>query len=86
MKKYYKSKAGFSLIEMVIVIAIIVILAGVIAINIGTYVRRARNKSASGDELRESVIVNISASEDQMNALGFDRLVTSTSQSYISIS
>ena len=86
MKKYYKSKAGFSLIEVVIVIAIIVILAGVIAINIGTYVRRARNKSASGDELRESVIVNISASEDQMNALGFDRLVTSTSQSYISIS
>ncbi len=86
MKRYYKTKAGFSLMEIIVVIAIIVILAGVIAINIGTYIQRARNKSASGDELRSSVIVNISDSETRLSALGFDRLVTSTSQSYISIS
>ena len=37
MKKIQKSKKGFTLVEMVLVIAIIVILAAVLLLGIGTY-------------------------------------------------
>ncbi|MCQ2504750.1 MAG: type II secretion system GspH family protein [Saccharofermentans sp.] len=47
MKKVQKSKRGFTLIEMVLVIAIIVILAGVLSIGISGYLERATNAAAS---------------------------------------
>ena len=47
MKKIQKSKKGFTLIEMVLVIAIIVILAAVLILGIGGYIQRANNASAS---------------------------------------
>ena len=47
MKKIQKSKKGFTLIEMVLVIAIIVILAAVLILGIGGYLARADNASAS---------------------------------------
>ena len=37
MKKIQKSKKGFTLVEMVLVIAIIVILAAVLVLGIGAY-------------------------------------------------
>ena len=43
MKKIQKSKKGFTLIEMVLVIAIIVILAAVLIMGIGGYIQRAQN-------------------------------------------
>ncbi len=43
MKKIQKSKKGFTLIEMVLVIAIIVILAAVMLIGIGTYIQNAQS-------------------------------------------
>ena len=46
MKKIQKSKKGFTLVEMVLVIAIIVILAAVLLLGIGTYLNAA-NKAAS---------------------------------------
>ena len=47
MKKIRKSKVGFTLIEMVLVIAIIVILAAVLVMNVGTYINRAKNAASS---------------------------------------
>lgn len=42
MKRLYKNSRGFTLIEIVIVIAIIVILAGVMFLAVSTYVNRAK--------------------------------------------
>ena len=46
MKKIQKSKKGFTLVEMVLVIAIIVILAAVLLLGISAYLDAA-NKAAS---------------------------------------
>jgi type IV pilus assembly protein PilA len=43
MKKIQKSKRGFTLIEMVIVIAIIVILASVLFFAVSEYLNRAKS-------------------------------------------
>ena len=45
MKKIQKSKKGFTLIEMVLVIAIIVILAAVLILGIGGYLASAHNSA-----------------------------------------
>ena len=47
MKKIQKSKKGFTLVEMVLVIAIIVILAAVLVLGIGTYLNKARAAASS---------------------------------------
>ena len=60
------SKRGFTLLEMVIVIAIIVILAAVLAINSGDIYRRAANKSASVTDSVQTVMTGISASENKL--------------------
>lgn len=73
MKIIRKSKSGFTLLEMIIVVAIIVILAGVIALNIGTYISKAKEKSNRADSSRESVMTNIASSEARLGELGFDR-------------
>lgn len=47
MKRICKGKAGFTLIEMVLVIAIIVILASVLVLTVGTFLSRAKNAASS---------------------------------------
>ncbi|MBR4429746.1 MAG: type II secretion system protein [Clostridiales bacterium] len=47
MRKIGKRRAGFTLVEMVLVIAIIVILAGVLVIGIGTYLNKAKRAADS---------------------------------------
>ena len=47
MKKIQKSKKGFTLVEMVLVIAIIVILAAVLLLGIGTYLNAANSAASS---------------------------------------
>ena len=47
MKKIQKSKKGFTLVEMVLVIAIIVILAAVLVLGIGTYMQKAQAAASS---------------------------------------
>ncbi len=60
MKKIQKSKNGFTLVEMVLVIAIIVILAAVLIIGVSDYIARAKNAAASveahNDEI--DIVVN----------------------------
>ena len=47
MKKIQKTKKGFTLIEMVLVIAIIVILAAVLIMGVAGYLNKAKNAAAS---------------------------------------
>ena len=58
MSKVFKSKAGFTLVEMVLVLAIIVILAAILALQIGGYKQRADNAAdsvSSHNSILESV-------------------------------
>ena len=55
MKKIQKNKKGFTLIEMVLVIAIILILASVLVISIGSYITSA-NTAASKVSTHNSLI------------------------------
>ena len=55
MKKIQKNRKGFTLVEMVLVLAIIVILAGVLVIGIGTYLNKARNASYSVTQHNSSI-------------------------------
>ena len=47
MKKVGKTRKGFTLVEMVLVIAISVILAAVLVFGIGTYLSKARAAASS---------------------------------------
>lgn len=58
MKKIMKSKKGFTLIEMIIVIAIIVILAAVVFFSIQNYIDAA-NDAASSISTHNSLIESV---------------------------
>ena len=73
MKIIRKSKSGFTLLEMVLVVAIIVILAGVLALNITRSINLAKDRSNRLDASRTSVVTNIASSEARLGELGFDR-------------
>ena len=47
MSRIYKTKRGFTLVEMVIVIAIVVILAEVVGISIHGYITKGKDSSSS---------------------------------------
>ena len=47
MKKLFKTRKGFTLVEMVLVIAIIVILAAVMVLGIGSYLNKAMAAASS---------------------------------------
>ena len=66
MRRLDKSKKGFTLIEMVLVIAIIVILAAVLVFGLGTYVARARNAASSVKTHNDSISAGVSAIDAQM--------------------
>lgn len=63
MKKIQKSKKGFTLVEMVLVIAIIVILAAVLIISITKYLNGA-NAATKSISMHQSVIDDV---VDQVN-------------------
>ena len=64
MRKIGKKKAGFTLVEMVLVIAILVILAGVLVIGIGSYLNRA-TKTASSVKAHNSSIEYLASKIDE---------------------
>ncbi|MBQ7275052.1 MAG: prepilin-type N-terminal cleavage/methylation domain-containing protein [Clostridiales bacterium] len=71
MNRIIKSRKGFALAEMILVVAIIVILAAVLTMSVSTYINNARARSNEAAAGRRSVLVNIASSEEQMNNLGF---------------
>ena len=63
MRKIGKTRAGFTLVEMVLVIAIIVILASVLVIGIGSYLNKAR-KAADSVTMHNSSVEYLNAEVD----------------------
>jgi type IV pilus assembly protein PilA len=63
MKKIQKTKKGFTLIEMVLVIAIIVILAAVLVMNVGSYLNKAKNAASSVRSHNSSISIVTSVIE-----------------------
>ncbi|MBR4556343.1 MAG: type II secretion system protein [Clostridiales bacterium] len=61
MKKIQKSKKGFTLVEMVLVIAIIVILAAVLIIGVTQYLNAANKASHSISEHNSAINEVVSA-------------------------
>ena len=57
MKKLSKSRKGFTLVEMVLVIAIIVILAAVLVLGIGTYLDKAKGAASSVTNHNSSISI-----------------------------
>ena len=55
MKKISKSKKGFTLVEMVLVIAIICILAAVLILNVTDYITRAQSATSVINDNRAQV-------------------------------
>jgi len=66
MKKIQKSKKGFTLVEMVLVIAIIVILAAVLVLGVGTYLNRAKAASSSIREHNSSTSEVVDAIDKEL--------------------
>lgn len=66
MKKIQKSKKGFTLVEMVLVIAIIVILAAVLVLGIGSYLNKARAASSSIREHNSSTSEVVDAIDKEL--------------------
>ena len=61
MKKLVKTRKGFTLVEMVLVIAIIVILAAVLVLGIGSYLNKA--KAAASSVINHNNSISILTSE-----------------------
>lgn len=55
MKKISKSKKGFTLVEMVLVIAIICILAAVLVLSVTDYIKRAQKATSVINDNRAEV-------------------------------
>lgn len=68
--KHYNSK-GFTLVEMVLVIAIIVILASSLIIGVGQYITTANNAKDEVDDASRQVVDRIDQSENRLQSLGF---------------
>ena len=66
MKKIQKSKKGFTLVEMVLVIAIIVILAAVLVLGVGSYLNKARAASSSIREHNSSTSEVVDAIDKEL--------------------
>ncbi|HOO48863.1 MAG TPA: type II secretion system protein [Saccharofermentans sp.] len=60
MKKISKSKKGFTLVEMVLVIAIICILAAVLVLSVTEYIDRANKATSVINDNREQVSAAVS--------------------------
>ncbi|MBO4650366.1 MAG: prepilin-type N-terminal cleavage/methylation domain-containing protein [Clostridiales bacterium] len=71
MSRIYKSKRGFTLVEIVIVIAIIVMLAAVVTFSIAGYMTRGRSGSESLATERETFQSNNAAKNAAFVAAGF---------------
>jgi len=49
MKKTFKKYAGFTIIELIVVVAIIAVLASIVLVNVTGYINKARDAAAQGN-------------------------------------
>ena len=68
MRRIGKTRKGFTLVEMILVIAIIVILAGVLVVGVGSYLNKAAAASSSITAHNSSVEFVNSEVDQQLGA------------------
>ncbi len=68
MKKISKSKKGFTLVEMVLVIAIICILAAVLILSVTDYITRAQKATSVINDNRTQVSMAVDEIDDALGA------------------
>lgn len=66
MKKISKSKKGFTLVEMVLVIAIICILAAVLVLSVTDYITRAQKATSVINDNRTQVSMAVAEIDDAL--------------------
>jgi len=71
MNKIYKTKRGFTLVEMVLVIAIIVLLAAVVGISISGIISQGKSGSASLQAERVTFQANNAEKNNAFSAMGY---------------
>jgi len=74
MRKLYKkhtSKGGFSLVEILIVVAIIVILAGVVGVGVAGLIRTANNANDAVAGSSQSLNQQLHSGEDSLAGYSF---------------
>ena len=71
MIKIKKTKKGFTLVELVLVVAIIVIMAGVMALSISAYIDRAKNARQDVDSGVSSYNGKVQSLEGNIKAYSF---------------
>ena len=71
MRRLSKNKKGFTLVELVVVLCIIVILASVTALSVSTYIQRAQDVQDSVSDEVNAAKNNISMSESKLASYGF---------------
>ena len=74
MRRLYKrhsSKGGFSLLEVLIVVAIIVILAGVVGVGVAGLIRTANRSNEAVEHSSESLNASINQGESSLSKYNF---------------
>ena len=71
MSRIYKNKRGFTLVEMVLVIAIIVLLAAVVGISVSEYIKMGNSGEDEVHSQRIEFQSNNSAKNEQFKAMGY---------------
>ena len=71
MRRLSKNRKGFTLVELVVVLCIIVILASVTALSVSTYIQRAQDAQDSVSDEVNAAKNNISMSESKLASYGF---------------
>ena len=71
MNRVYKTKRGFTLVEVVLVIAIIVLLAAVVGLSISGLISKSNEGSASIHEQRVTLQANNADKDLNFSKVGF---------------
>ena len=66
MHRISKNKKGFTLLEIIIVVAIVVILASVLFLNIGQILSPVKTKNSSLSQSREDMVGEFQAYESKL--------------------
>lgn len=71
--KSQRSKGGFSLLEVIIVVAIIVILAGVVGVGVAGLIRTANRADSAVKNSSESLNSSINSGESSLSIFSFGK-------------
>ena len=71
MNRVYKTRRGFTLVEIVLVIAIIVLLAAVVGLSVSGLISKSNEGSDSIREKRETLQANNAVKDSRFVAAGY---------------